>query len=193
MFMTDRAAVLSDEDTAFLRDLGLAFLYVQSTERALGETLYLIFGLPDVATLEDIERLNAEAKQHTLGRLVNELRRRVTLDPRFESVLSEFVAQRNRFVHHFLEIDRSTTEGRTEANILIRSLISNGGVLQKTFLSFLLAFTKRVGIPFEPLGADEFLEDVLADANRVWGLVSGPMRSRVMPRELSRHLRGESE
>lgn len=181
--------MLSDEDTAFLRDLGLAFLYVQSTERALGQTLYMIFGLPEVATLDDLERLSSEARGHTLGRLVSEVRRRVTLAPRFETVLSEFVAHRNQFVHHFTEIDRDTPEGRAEANVLIRTLIENGIVLQQTFLSFMLAFTKRVGIPVEPLKEDEYTAAAVADANRVWGLVSGPKQSRVMPIEVANHFR----
>lgn len=187
--MTDMTQTngLSPDVERFHSAVGLAFLIVQSTERALGTSLHMIFGLPNPATIEDIERLDDEARRATLGRLVKEVRARVSLDPRFEQTLAEFVADRNRFIHHLgEEADIFTPEGRASAYPLINRLVQRGVLLQQTFASFMIAFARRVGVAGDLLDAleeDEVLADAVADSKRVWGLVNGPLRRRILPLE----------
>jgi hypothetical protein len=181
---------LSPDVERFHSAVGLAFLVVQSTERALGTSLHMIFGLPNPATIDDIERLGSEARRATLGRLLKEVKARVALDSRFEQTLAEFVADRNRFVHHLGEEgDIFTPEGRASVYPLLNRLTHRGVLLQQTFASFMIAFARRVGVAGELLDVlegDEVLADVVADSRRVWGLVAGPLRARILPLEFDR-------
>jgi hypothetical protein len=185
--MSEQTKALPPDVERFHSTVGLAFLIVQLTERALGTSLHMIFGLPNPATIDDIERLDDQARRATLGRLIKEVGARVSLDPRFEQVLAEFVADRNRFVHHLSEEgDLFTPEGRASVYPLINRLIQRGVLLQQTFASFMIAFARRVGVASElldDLDGDEVLADVVADSKRVWGLVAGPLRARIMPLE----------
>jgi len=59
-------------------------------------------------------------------------------------------------------------------------------ILQQTFASFMIAFARRVSVTddlLDELDGDEVLADAVADSKRVWGLVAGPLRARILPLE----------
>lgn len=174
------SASLTQREQTLLTSIGVTLLIVQSAERMLGQSLYRIFGLPELVTVQDLERLDNEARRATLGRLVNSVRERVALDPTFEQVLVDFVQDRNVFVHHFGDrFDLGTPDGFAEATMFVNRLMKRGMVLCETFAAFLIAFVRRIGVDVEGMESAPGYEDAM----RVWGLVSGPLRTRVLPPE----------
>jgi hypothetical protein len=174
------SAPLAEKDQKLLTSIGVTLLIVQAAERMLGQSLYRIFGLPELVTVQDLERLDSEARRATLGRLVNSVRERVSLDPMFEQALVDFVQDRNVFVHHFGDrFDLGTSDGFAEAAMFVNRLMRRGMVLCETFAAFLIAFVRRIGVEVDGMESAPGYEDAV----RVWGLVSGPLRARVLPPE----------
>jgi len=170
----------TEKHRTLMTSIGVTLLVVRAAERTLGQSLFRIFGLPDLVTVQDLERLDTEVRRSTLGRLVKSVRDRVSLDPMFEQLLSEFVADRNVFVHHFDErFDLSTPDGLASATSFVNQLMKRGISLCETLTAFLIAFVRRIGIDVEGIEAAPGYQDAM----RVWGLVSGPLRYRVIPPE----------
>ena len=61
------SAPLTEKDQNLLTSIGATLLIVQAAERMLGQSLYRIFGLPELVTVQDLERLDSEARRATLG------------------------------------------------------------------------------------------------------------------------------
>ncbi len=149
----------------------------------MGQTVHLIFGAEELS-VQEIERRDKEARRKTLGQLIAALRQEVELHLQFDALLDQFLRDRNMLVHRLSDeegFDLDTAEGRKGCLALAGRIVSNGEILLDTFLAFSLAFSRRLGIECPSMPDDPFLKTALADSNRVWGLVSGPKRSRVMP------------
>jgi hypothetical protein len=171
---------LGPEIEWYLIKKGMTLEMVQGVERIFGQTMHMIFGLESFLSIEELERLDAEARKKTLGQLIAKLRERVQLEPKFDEILSRFVEDRNEFIHR---AKKDTPEDEQRQEALIARLNKVGSLLMQTFISFILAFSERVGVSVPmPERPDPVLIDALADSKRVWGLVSGPLQVRVFPK-----------
>ncbi|HEY4884132.1 MAG TPA: hypothetical protein VII08_10900 [Myxococcales bacterium] len=182
--MTEEKTPLPEGLWDLFAALGFAMVMAQTTERHMGQTMHVIFGAESFS-VDDFMRLENEARRKTLGTLVRALREQVTLDEKFAGILDQFVIDRNTLIHRLDEdegFDLNTHEGRERCHKLAARIARSGALLQQTFLSFFIAFGNRHGAPLPSLPDTAFVKEVLADANRVWGLVSGPKQARILPR-----------
>jgi hypothetical protein len=164
--------------------IGFALVYAQSTERAMGKTMHLIFGAGSLLSVEEIDRLDKDARAKTFGQLIAALRKEVDLASPFEALFGQFLGDRNVLVHRLDQeegFDFNTAEGRKAVHQLAARIVQNGEILTRVFLSFSFAFMRRIGLECPPVPDYGHFKQALADANHVWALVSGPKQARVIP------------
>lgn len=154
---------LTDEQTETFTWIGLALLLVQGAEAALRSSLRLPFHSGgDRITVESLEADDEHVRRKTLGQLIGKLRQRAEIAPAFETLLSGFLTNRNRLVHHLSdEFDHSSAEGRIGSTAFCRLVASEAaevmGVLyavQLAWMDLLEESVPGLSLPREPVLED---------------------------------------
>lgn len=82
--------------------MGLALVFLQTTEQLIRKCLTYVFPPDGGVTLEMLEQVGK--RKHTLGKFLCELRKRVDIDDQFDSILDEFLDMRNKLIHRLEDV-----------------------------------------------------------------------------------------
>ncbi|HXW73001.1 MAG TPA: hypothetical protein VEK34_16525 [Methylocella sp.] len=94
----------SAEQRDILARMGLALLFIQTTEFVIEFCMKYVLPAGGVVTLEMLESQRSGERKRTLGQFLRELRKRVDLDDRFDAILDEFLQKRNELIHRIDDI-----------------------------------------------------------------------------------------
>ena len=127
--------------------MGVILIAVQSAEETINFALTFVFQGEERLTLEKLERIEAAERSGTLGRLLKQLRERVELSPEFDVLLTQFLSDRNTFIHRILEVpgfDLSTREGRNAATAFLSRFFSETKEVLHVFWAFIRAWQEQL-------------------------------------------------
>ena len=108
-------------------------------------------------TLDTLEALEQAERRKTIGQLCNTLRQRVELRVDFESLLANFLEQRNRLIHRTFDIpgwNLRTAEGRTVAKSFADGVLVQANSLLYVFAGLVRAWQTRSGLGGPPIPPD---------------------------------------
>ena len=94
--------------------MGVELLHLQSVENAIRLCLQIVLPESPVLTLEALHAQEEKESKKTLGYFLSSLRKRVQVEAEFDSLLAEFLKNRNVFVHNLWSLegwDPRSTEG----------------------------------------------------------------------------------
>lgn len=114
------------EETVFL--VGFTLMKVQFCERSLGQCLTIIFSTQEKVTTEDLYRMDQTHFDATLGQIKRKMKEKFDIRPDFETILTDFVRDRNRFVHRLFSEEGHTLD-TDESCSKVRPFLSNLGEL----------------------------------------------------------------
>lgn len=121
---------------------GRALFAVQVAERAMKRALKHA-GNGAIATWERVAADDAVNRTAPLGRLLKKLRERVQIGSEFDEALSQFLCNRNEFVHHFQTRFRlRTPEETAEAIVFLKQLDKTAGVVITVLLEATRGWSK---------------------------------------------------
>ncbi|MGQ0527428.1 MAG: hypothetical protein ACT4OY_05280 [Alphaproteobacteria bacterium] len=118
------------------QSVGAALLWSQPIEEGLKAVLTYVFKNP--AQVDPADPYKWLSNKRTLGRLVDELKKKVRLPEEFEEVLRQFVDDRNILVHRFFEhYDLYNPQDYEDAIKMIGRLRHNGDVIHNMLRAIL--------------------------------------------------------
>lgn len=140
---------MSPETEKLLTIVGATLFIVQAAERVLAEALVLV--LPDKlpTSMEDLSSTSAEVRSRTLGELVKRLRRKVDVSEDLDQMLSDFLADRNTFVHRLEEVGRprmSSEEGVRATGKFVTELYANARFITTVFADLIVRWADEMKI-----------------------------------------------
>jgi len=155
----------SAEEREALIWTGISIGLVQHAESILKNALQLAFSPGSQMTLESIASDETGLRRATLGRLLNELRRRADIAPDFEAKLDEFLQHRNVFVHGLLLdplFSWRTTDGRERLIGFLGALAGEATIVIRVMFSAVHAFAGRIAAAHEDLRIPELSDPAIA-------------------------------
>lgn len=134
---------MTPEETEDQKDLyavvGVTLVQLQSIETMMKFCMGVVFTDSEGKTVFDLT--NPKTSKQTLGQFITRLRQKSDLDPRFDTVLGNFLEHRNEFVHHLTQDSRrrfDSKEGRDNLRMFIGLLSSELDTVAKTLLGFMM-------------------------------------------------------
>ena len=123
---------------------GFALRMVQHAEEGLSVALRITFHSAPAITAASLAAEEDTVRRKTLGQLLRELRRRVTIADDFDTFLSEFLAHRNDFVHGKHSVLLDSVEGAAEFTRIASKLSGEASHVAMVLASALLAFADEL-------------------------------------------------
>jgi hypothetical protein len=102
--------------------IGKLLIATQGVEQLINHSLGFVMRFLQAATLDDIYALNEPEKKKTLGKLLRELRDRVSVEASFDSLLKSFLKNRNTFIHKMSSLPGWTLETEAGRRVAIKFL-----------------------------------------------------------------------
>jgi hypothetical protein len=139
----------SEEQKDILTRMGLALLFIQTTERVIQACMTYALPAGGVVTLEMLERLQGDERRRTLGQYLTELRKRVELDDQCDALLEEFLEKRNALIHRIDAIPQWSLDhdqGLGAARRFMDRLIELNAVVLRVFLGLVRAWQTQTRI-----------------------------------------------
>ena len=148
---------INEKTKEVLTKVGLALLITQTAEMIIRTSL--VYALKDVAaiTADDLLAESESKAKKTLGNLLAELRIRTEIYDGFDTLLSEFLRNRNVLAHHFSDRDGSdlhSDEGREKANIFLSKLTQQALRVIDVFAGLMVAWQEQVNLKGPEIGGD---------------------------------------
>lgn len=139
----------SQQVAKVLLKIGFVFLHLQSTEKAV--KLVMQIAMPREQDLFALltERLVAKERQRPLGPFLEELRKRATLHPQVDELLSRYLLKRNRFVHNLSEVENwslRTEAGCAVAHDFLNGLLADSKDVRSIFIGLLRSWKVQSGL-----------------------------------------------
>jgi len=131
-------------DDSLYIEVGKAIQIIQLADQAFKSMLLMVFPGKEFSDLETFNQNDKLLDKATLGKLVTILKRRVVLNGGFESVLNEYLADRNSLIHNWSEIEGWDEEAK--AIEFTVSVQKKAAYLCYIFMGFLRAWMEQVGI-----------------------------------------------
>jgi hypothetical protein len=119
--------------------VGVTLVQLQAVETMMTFCMGVVFTDSDGKTLFDLT--NPKTRRQTFGQFITRLRQRSELDPRFDTVLGNFLDHRNQFVHHLTQDSRmkfDSQKGRDNLRVFIGLLCTELDTVSKTLLGFIM-------------------------------------------------------
>ena len=157
---------MNAEQKDVLMRMGAALVFVQSTEQLIRLCMTLVLQKDSPLTLEKLEKQTREERRKTLGYFLSELRKRTDLDENFDTLLEEFLEERNILVHRVDDIpgwSLQTTEGRKIAGAFVDSFTRKTVEIFKVFAGLLRSWQEQTNFDISVPGADELFAEIDAD------------------------------
>jgi antitoxin component of RelBE/YafQ-DinJ toxin-antitoxin module len=152
---------ITREHRDVLEAMGVALLVLQSTEDVLRLCMTFVIQKKKL-TLESLQQQEEIERNKTIGYFLSQLRHRVSVHPKFDSLLKDFLKNRNDFVHNLEQVpgwSMKSSEGRAAAKKFIYLLIEQANKVQQVFVGLLLAWQEQTGISV-PLPDHEWFSKV---------------------------------
>jgi hypothetical protein len=131
-------------------EAGLTLLCIQAAEHELSFMLRWVFPTDPGMNLKALYAQDSAGQKRTLGQLLNELRKRVEIQPDFKNMLLEFLELRNRFVHHLFnerDFNLATDESCVRASDVILRLQCLAWDIQRLFMGYIILWVEHCDIP----------------------------------------------
>ena len=129
---------MSGREAAWIR-IGLLLGLIQHAEHAINVSLSWVFTDQPVS-LEQIAFFETSKQKKTLGELLQVLRERMNIDTQFNSLLTSFLRDRNRFIHRlFTERGFNLNEAKDVPRIrtFVDSLTDRAVIVLAAFHAFI--------------------------------------------------------
>ncbi|MBR0986534.1 hypothetical protein [Bradyrhizobium liaoningense] len=144
--------------------MGLALFKIQDAERVLKLALEWVGADPDV-TLAGLEAREASLRRRTLGQTLELFKQHIQFVDDFEIGMSEFLASRNMFVHHFLSLPGFSVDTDEEVAVgieFLRKLINQADLLTKVMQGLNQMIVNRGSVPDSDEITDAKFNEMLA-------------------------------
>jgi hypothetical protein len=128
--------------------IGSLLITTQGVEHLINQCLRLVIRFRQATTIDEIYALKEPEKKKTLGELLGELRKRVSVEPSFDSLLKSFLKNRNTFAHTMSFLPGWTLEtdaGRRVAIEFLGRYSTELAQVQKIFVAFAREEDTRLG------------------------------------------------
>ena len=136
----------------------MTLVVIQTTESLIALCMNFVLQDDPPMTPEKFHRLMEKQRSTTLGKFINQLRRRVALDEDFDARLGKFLEMRNQFVHGLCEVKGlsfNTKPGLEVADIFVRTLATDATYFIKVFAGIIREWQEQQGWPsLIPEGAE---------------------------------------
>jgi hypothetical protein len=126
--------------------IGSLLVLLQSAEKAMNFVMTWVLRDTTVRTIDDIMRLEKANQKKTLGQFFFKLRQSFHVNAKFDALLTDFLEDRNLFIHSLVaEFDFETETGRNAVHEFIRKLSSETMLVLKVFSAFTQRWITTVG------------------------------------------------
>lgn len=132
-----------------LEAIGVALLLLQTAEKVIKLCTTFVFQRSSPLTLDLLQQQEEAERTKTMGYFLSELRKRVSVHESFDTVLRDFLKNRNDFIHDLSRVphwDFHTAETATEAKRFVLSLIQQTETVLKVFAALVLAWQEQAGM-----------------------------------------------
>lgn len=154
---------IPDHQKEVLEAMGVALLMLQAAEKIIRLCMTFVIQKSDSLTIDVlIEQEEAERKK-TIGYFLSELRKRAEVHESFDGLLSDFLNNRNDFVHDLSRVenwDLRSVAGSKEARRFVDKLIWQTDQVIKVFSGLVMAWQEQTGISNTPIPDNEWFAEV---------------------------------
>jgi hypothetical protein len=144
--------------------IGFALVYLQSVEKNIRFcATYVLQGDAEL-TWEKLQRIKGQEKKKALGYFLGKITERAQLFPAFDSLLAEFLTNRNDLIHNQDKIpgwNLDTDEGILAARTFVFSFIRQAHAVNEIFAAIMRKWQIQANIetPVAP-EAEEYLNQI---------------------------------
>lgn len=146
-------------------EVGKTVELIQLEDRMFKSILTLVFPGKEFSDLELFQKNEKHLDKATLGKLVKTLKSRVSLNGRFESILDNYLNDRNSLIHNWDEIPN--WENEQSAIEFIVGVQKQAAYLCYTFLGFMRAWMEQVDFSSVDEGFPE-LQSLFSEIDANW-------------------------
>ncbi|MDR4468482.1 MAG: hypothetical protein MRJ68_09315 [Nitrospira sp.] len=154
---------LSRHQKEVLEAMGVALLMLQSAEKVIKLCTTLVLQKSSPLTLDLLQQQEESERTKTLGYFLSELRKRATVHESFDSLLTDFLKNRNDFIHDLSRVqnwDLDVGESSIEAKRFVFSLIKQTETVLKVFLGLVLAWQEQAGMSEPPCPDHQWFTEI---------------------------------
>jgi hypothetical protein len=148
-----------------LSRMGVALLEIQQTERALKMCIgHFLPKNPEMTAAMVSAQVKAERRK-TLGYFLAELRKRITVQPYFDELLTRFLDNRNGFAHDFLRVPNvslQTEQGVRVGIDFVKNLIEDAIGVRRCVDGLVQMIGKRMDLDLTTKPDEDELNQLLA-------------------------------
>jgi len=129
--------------------IGFALTYIQSVEKNISFITTFVLQDEDELTIEKLNSIESKERKKALGYFVGKLKERADLAPVLESLLADFLKNRNDFIHNQDKIegwDLDTEEGVAKAKVFTVTLWRQAAKINEILTALMLRWQEQTGI-----------------------------------------------
>lgn len=143
--------------------IGFALTYIQSVEKSISfVTTYVLQDEP--LTMVNLNSINAKERKKTLGFFIKKIQKTTSLAPPLENLLSDYLNNRNDFIHNHNQIsgwDLDTEEGIEIAKKFTVNLWRQAHKINEIFAALVTKWQEQTGIyPLEQHEGEEYIKEI---------------------------------
>ena len=146
-----------------LEAMGVALLTLQTAEKVIKLCTTFVFQKSSPLTIDILQQQEESERTKTIGYFLSELRKRVSVHESFDSVLRDFLKNRNDFIHDLSRVpkwDFHTGETSIEAKRFVFALIQQTETVLKVFSGLILAWQEQIGMSEPPRPDHDWFAEV---------------------------------
>lgn len=139
---------LSTAKNELLQAMGLAVLALQTTERAFRLCATIVLQRQEL-TLESLSAQEREEEKKTLGFFLQEIRKRADIHQTFDQLLSDFLKNRNAFIHDLDRVeawDLSNESGIESSIAFIHKLLQQSDQVTQVLVGLICSWSEQTGL-----------------------------------------------
>lgn len=173
------------EYRAVLELMGSALLACQLAERTVSHAVQYILPKSGALTIEDVTK--KKWLKIALGPVIQELHKRVEVNPKLSEFLANFNERRSHLAHDILRVeghDYETREGRLRIAFFLRLLLEDANTVSKIFVTLAQLHAEQAGMEedLRKRNPEFYGSDFYQEAERTMKpLISGLFRSDPRP------------
>ncbi|EQB8042455.1 hypothetical protein ACSZOL_04580 [Aeromonas hydrophila] len=144
--------------------IGFTLTYIQVVERSISFVTTYVLQDDDPLTLAKLNSIQAKERKKALGYFIGKVKERATLALPLENLLSDYLKNRNDFIHNNDQIpewDLNTERGRCVAKQFTVNLLRQAHKVNEIFSALISRWQEQTGIyPPEPHGGEEYIRSI---------------------------------
>lgn len=144
--------------------IGFALTYIQSVEKNISFVTTYVLQDDDPLTLEKLNSIETKERRKALGYFIGKVKERATLAPPLETLLADYLKNRNDFIHNHHNIsgwNLDTEEGQKVAKEFTVNLWRQAHKINEIFAALVTRWQEQTGIyPPEPHGGEEYIREI---------------------------------